>query len=203
MNKKKVSIAGALLFLAVGATWALGYLSGGDPQVAELEKLRDENFSKMGEMTDEQRRAQFEGFRDKVRELSDDQRRQFFESSLPMMQQMMNQRMDEFFAKSPADQRRELDERIDQMEQWRASRDGNQEGNRENRAGDGGRGGGGWGNMTPQQRDQRRKGMLDHTTPEMRGKMDRYRDMMNERRKERGLDPISGGGGFPRMGGPR
>jgi hypothetical protein len=35
---------------------------------------------------------------------------------------------------------------------------------------------------------------LDRSTPEMRAKMDRYRDLMNQRRQERGLEPLEGGG---------
>ena len=49
--------------------------------------------------------------------------------------------------------------------------------------------------MTAAQRDQRGKERLDRSTPEMRAKMDRFRDMINDRREERGLEPIEGGRG--------
>jgi len=187
MSKKQISIVMAFVVVALGATWAMGFFSSTDPQLAELERLRDENFKKMDGMSDEERRKQFGGFRDKMKDLSEEQRRQFFENSRPMFQQMMNQRLDSFFAKSPQEQTEELDRRIDGMQQRSANR-----GNRGRGPGGGNRGS----DMTPQQRDQRRKGMLDRTTPELRGKMDRYRTMLNERREQRGLEPVTGRRGF-------
>ena len=92
--------------------------------------------------------------------------------------------MNDFFAKSPEEQRQSLDQMIDRMEQRRQRRE------TEGRGGEGR--GGGRPDMTPQQRDQRRKQGLDRTTPEMRGMMDAFRDMINDRRQERGLEPIHG-----------
>jgi len=199
MNKKQITIATVLVVLALGATWAMGYFASVDQQVAELESMRDEGFKKLDQMTDEQRRDQFRTYREKERELSDDQRQQLRESGRPMFQQMMNQRMDKFFTMSPEEQTAELDRMIDRMKEWRKNResssnDGNSEGAR-------GRGGRGWGGRegSTQDRDQRRKERLDRSTPELRGKMDRFRDMMNERREERGLEPSPGWGG-PRGG---
>jgi len=187
MNKKKYVLAGGfVLILILGAGWAMGFFEGTDPQIAELEKMRDENLSNRGGRPDE-------GFREKVRELSDEQRQQFFESSRPIFQQMMIQRMDRFFALPPEEQQQELDQWIDRMEE-----------RRQQRAADGGRGdGGNRGNQSGGDRDQRRKARLDSSTPEMRAKMDRFMDQMNDRREERGLEPVRGfrgmrgGGGGP------
>jgi len=194
MNKNQISIATTLVVLAVGATWAMGFFSNRDPQLVELEQLRDENFEKMPGMSEEERRKQFGTMRNKVGDLSEEQRHQFFENSRPMFLQMMNQRIDSFFAKSPQEQAEELDRRIDRMVERNANRD-NTVGNQDR----GNRGG----NMTPQQRDQRRKERLDRTTPELRGKMDRYLDMLNERRAQRGLEPVTGRRAFGGRGGPR
>ncbi len=178
-------IAGFVLLAGIG--WAAGFF-GPDPQLAELQQLRDETFKRADKMPDEERRAQFEGFREKVRALDDDQRRQFFDSNRGQFQQMATKRMDEFFAKSPEEQREDLDKMIDRMEQRRQQRDAN---------GDGGRGDrGNRASMSPQQRDQRRKERLDRTTPEMRTKFDAFRNLMNKRREERGLDPVQGGRGM-------
>ena len=186
MDKKKTAIGAVMLALVVGAGWALGFFDTTDPQVAELQKLREETFDRMDQMSDEERRSQFQEFRQRVEGLSEDQRRKFFESGREGFQQMMLQRMDRFFAMSPEQQTEKLDEMIDRMEEWRANRE---------QGGGGGSGwgrGGGRGNMTAAQRDQRSKQRLDRSTPEMRAKMDRFRDMMNERREERGLEPIQG-----------
>jgi len=86
----------------------------------------------------------------------------------PMIQQRINQRLDEFLSMSPEEQRAELDRRIDMMEENGGGRDAN----------GGGRARGG-------------KGMLDRTTPEMRAKVTQMMGMMNDRRSERGLEPIS------------
>jgi hypothetical protein len=203
MDRKKIGIGAAVLVLLAGAAWALGYFSGTDPQVAELQKFRDESFQRMDQMSDEERRAQFQEFRTRVDALSDDQRREFFESGREFFQQRMLERMDHFFALPPDEQKKDLDEQIDRMEQWRKQRAANPEqgrgggpGGQARGGGRGPRGGGGGG-----------KGRLDRSTPEMRAKMARYRDMMNERRKERGLEPIEGGGrgmwGGGRPGGGR
>jgi len=186
MNKKKTAIGAVMLALVVGAGWALGFFDTTDPQVAELQKLREETFGRMDQMSDEERRSQFQEFRQRVEGLSEDQRREFFESSREGFQQVRVQRMDQFFAMTPEEQTKRLNELIDRMEEWRANR---------GQGGGWGRGGG-RGNMTAAQRDQHSKQRLDRSTPEMRAKMDRFRDMMNERREERGLEPIDGGRGM-------
>ncbi len=186
MNKKKTAIGAVMLALVVGAGWALGFFDTIDPQVAELQKLREETFGRVDQMSNEERRSQFQEFRQRVDGLSEEQRREFRESGREGFQQRMLQRMDRFFAMSPEEQMKELDEMIDRMEEWRANRE---------QGGGGGPGwgrGGGRGNMTGTQRDQRSKERLDRSTPEMRAKMDRFRDMMNVRREERGLDPVDG-----------
>lgn len=194
MNKKSMALLIAALALVVGGGWATGFFDRGDPQLAELEQLRDENFKKREGMSDEERRQQYSGFRDKMRELSDDQRRQFYENSRPMFQQMMIQRMDNFFALSSEEQKKKLDELIDESEKRLKERESRSDEGR-SRQGRGDRGG--WSSMSPQQQDQRRKERLDQSTPEMRAKMDRFRDMMHKRREERGLNP---GGGWGRFG---
>lgn len=192
MDRKKITIATAAAAALIIAAWALGYFEGTDPQVAGLQQFRDENFQRLDQMSDEERRAQFAEFRERVGQLSDDQRREFFEGSREFFQARMLERMDRFFALPPDQQRKELDEQIDRMEQRRRDRDagGNARGDRGPGGGRGGGGGGG-------------KNRLDRSTPEMRAKGDRYRDMLNDRRKERGLEPITGGRGMGRGGGFR
>lgn len=196
MDKKKTAIGAVMLALVVGAGWALGFFDSTDPQVAELEELREETFGRMDQMSDEERRSQFQEFRQRVEGLSEDQRRQFFESSREGFQQAMAQRMNQFFEMTPAEQSKRLDELIDRTEERRANRGQAGGGGTGWGRGGGGRGRGGRGDVTGAQRDQRSKERLDRSTPEMRAKMDRFRDMMNERREQRGLEPIEGGRGM-------
>jgi len=176
MDKRKILGAGLTVILFLGAAWAFGFFNGLDSEVAELKAMRDDGFSRMGQMTDEERRAHFMSLRERAEQLSPEQRRQVFEGG----QQFFAQRMNEFFAKSPAEQRKELDELIDRMEQW-------QGGNR------GGRDGGNRPQLSQQQIDQRMKQGLDRTSPEMRARMEQFRTMLNQRRGERGLPPVQGG----------
>jgi len=182
MNKKRIAVAIVALLLVVGVGWAATFL-GEDPQIAELERLRDDGLQRAQGMSDEERRDQHEQFRAKVHELSDAQRRQFFESSRGQFQQFAMQRMNDFFAKSPEEQREALDKMIDRMEEHRKAWEAR---------GGGANGGGKHGSRTPQSRDQRRKQGLDRSTPEMRSMRDAFRDLINKRRQERGLEPIHG-----------
>jgi hypothetical protein len=177
MDKKKTGILA--LVLAVVAGWAFGFFDATDPEVAELQQLRDEALN----LGDEERRTQFQDLRQRVEGLSEDQRQAFRESSRGGFREAMTQRMNEFFEMPPQVQTERLDEMIDNMQQ----RPPNQN--------QGGLGRGG--DMTADQRDQRGKQRLDRSTPEMRAKMDRFRDMLNDRRQQRGLDPVEGGRGFP------
>ncbi len=190
MKNHKLAISAVVITLVVGVGWAMGFFEKTDPQVAELQQLRDENIQKMDQMPEEQRR----GFRDRVEQLSPEQRQQFFDSSRERFQTMMLNRVDEFFALPPEEQQKKLDDMIDRMEERRKQREAN---------GGEGRRGGNRGNMTPGQRDQRSKERLDRTTPELRAKVDRFRDMLNDRREERGLDPVRGFRGMFGGGGRR
>lgn len=192
MDRQKNAICVAVVALLAGGAWALGYFDGLDPEVTALQEFRDENFQRIDQMTDEERRTQFQEFRSRVDALTDDQRREFFDGSREFFQARMLDRMNNFFELSPEQQKKDLDEQIDRMEEWRRNREagGGQArgGGGPSRPGGGGRGPGGRGGGG--------KARLDRSTPEMRAKMDRYRDMMNQRREERGLEPIQGGRGF-------
>lgn len=173
MNKKR--ILGTLFGLVVvwGVCWALGLLDGTDPAVANLENERDAAFEQSQDLSVEQRREQFDNFRQKVESLTPEQQKQFRENTQAVMQRMMMQRMNEFLAKSPEEQKKALDKIIDAME-----------------SGGGPRFGGPPANQTADQISARMKGMLDRTSPEMRSKFSQFRNLMNERRKERGLPPL-------------
>jgi hypothetical protein len=183
MKKKNAVIVAILLVLLAGVGWAL--FSGDDAAFVEAKQRRDEIFQKLDTLSSEERRAEFQSLRKLTENLSEDQRRALWGSG----RQYMMQRVDQLLALPPAERKQELDKMIDQIEKWRKDSAGNR----------GGRGGdrqAEWENRTEAERDQRRKERLDRTSPEMRAKMDLMRDMMNQRRKERGMEPMQGGGGW-------
>jgi hypothetical protein len=180
----------AVAVLALLVAWFYGLFDGkeysADPQVAALEKLRDEKAPEFVKMPEEQRRVEGEAFRKQMEGLTPEQRQAFFESSMsvfvPIMAAQFEKRYDDFMAMSPDEQRRELDRRIDEMEK------------RGGAGGGGGPGRGGPPNMDPKKADEFRKRMLDYTTPEQRAKFENGIQIFNQRRKERGLPPVGPGG---------
>lgn len=173
-------LAVAALFLAA---WLLGWFDRKDPVIAELEKVRDADFARQEEMTEEERRESREKFGERMRGLSEEQRRAFFESSMPVFMKMFETQIDRFLEMPPEEQKKEMDKRIDDMKA----------------RGQGGPGGGPGGNgprPSPQQIDEFRKKMLDWTTPEQRAKFDNAFQKFNDRLQERGMNPMPGGGFF-------
>jgi hypothetical protein len=186
MKDHKILCGVTAFAVLIFAAWAWGWFDTGqyseDPKVAELEKFRDANITQ-GEPPREVRQE----MRDKMEGLSPEQRMAFFESSMPIFVPMMAKRFEEeydkFAALSPEEQRKKLDERIDEMEK---------------RGGPGGPGGPS-GNRPPidsKKMNEIAKKMLDWTTPDQRTKFENGMRMMNERRAERGLQPLPPMGGF-------
>lgn len=189
MNARKISYAVAGLLALLAAAWMFGPFGGTDPVVAEMQQLRDQ----MRDLPDDQRRAAWDNYRQRMEGLTDAQR-DALRGDRGQWQQFAQQRMDEFFQLPPAEQRQRLDDMIDRMEQHAKERARNPSANR------GGRGGGDGGrNLTDAQRDQRRKERLDRTSPKMRAQFSEFGRLMNERRAERGLPPVAG---RPGRGGP-
>lgn len=210
MLKRSILGVAAVVLLGFLTAWAFGWFSSSkysnDPKVAELEKLRDETIVKQIQFPDnpppakqetpsaeeQAQRASAEQFRDKINDLSEEQRQSFFERSMPIfiekMSEQFDKRYEKLMAMTPAERNKELDKAIDQMEKRSAAGKG---------PGGKGPGGGGPPRMDPQKMDEMRKKMLDWTTPEQRAKFENSIQMLNDRRKERGLQPMGGpGGGF-------
>ena len=185
MKRKHAVTAVVLLALLSGVGWAL--FSDEDHVVVEIKQKRDELFQKIDTMSDEQRRAEFDALREQTRELSEEQRHEVWKGG----RKFMMQRVDKLLAMTKDEQNKELDKWIDRMEERRNNREARGDQDRKGPPGGGGRGRSG-------------KGRLDNSSPEMRGKMDAMKDLINDRRKARGLEPIRGGRGmFGGRGGPR
>ncbi len=186
MNKKNTLAATIILALLAGVAWAL--FSGEDAELVEAKQMRDEMLQKIDTLSSEERKSGREAIREKMNNFSPDQRREFGRG----FRQFFMKRIDKLLTMPPEEQQQELDKWIDRMEEMRGNREARGNEGRSDRGGD----------ITSAERDQRRKGRLDRTTPEMRAKMDAMKDLINNRREERGLEPIKGPRGMF-GGGPR
>ena len=191
MNKRGALSVAMFFFVALGAAWAMGWLDGGnysdDPEVAALERQRDEEFADADSMSGEQLRSVGEALKKQAAGLSSEQKMQLWKSSMPViMPILMKQgeaRLDKFLALSPQEQRREMDKKIDQQlarEQQKGSQNAKPPGS-------------GKPQMSPAKIDELKKKFNDWTTPEQRAKFEAVMGMYNERREERGLDPVGPG----------
>src|SRR5262245_4127632 len=122
MNKRNITIGVIAVLVAAGAAWA--FIGRTDPVVADMQQMRDQMFANR-DLPEDQRRAQWQDFRQRMDGLSEDQRRAMWESGRERFQQFAQQRMDEFFALPPADQTKRLDEIIDRMQERQKERQQN------------------------------------------------------------------------------
>lgn len=203
MEDKKMPLMGLLVVCGIALAWFLGVFDGSDSQVAELrqevtqatETIRDVPSDQLRD----QIRTQMSGLRERVEALPMEQR---FQVAQPFIKMMIKRRLTEFdriMDLPPAERNKELDRQIDERQQRLAALASNGGGGPQGSAGSQNQERRGFRDMSPEQRDEFRKKMLDMTTPETRAKMDAYRDALNDRREERGLEPIEG----PPFGPPR
>ena len=138
------------------------------------------------------RAQQLNGMRERLKGMTDEARRDHFRSSMQARKQQMEERMSEYFQLSDGERIAYLDKRIAEDQKRsrerknRGPREASRRGNRTERFGE---------QKSPEEREARReqgkRRMLDNTTPEFRAQMSLYRTQLNERRKQRGLPPIT------------
>jgi hypothetical protein len=187
---KRVFIIGAIVVL-IGLTgaWLLGWFSG-NRALAEVQqmqtKLADPN------LKDDERRAMMERMRAKMASLSADARRTVFDGMRQAFERRSEQHIDQILAMSPADRNKALDADIDRMEKMRAQAEANAKAAaNDSKKGPPGRG---RGNPSDDQRVDRLRNRLDRSSPEMRAKRNAYMQLVNARRQQRGLPPMTGRG---------
>jgi hypothetical protein len=199
--RRWVAVVGLVLGLG-GLVWAVRP----DPHLSRARALQAELFSPQAKtLSPDERKAKFTELRQQVKQLSDDQR---WELGAPMREKQKAE-LDRYFALPPREKVKYLDERIDRSEKMRKEFEKKAAAN--GKAGQGKAGGfprggplaasrpaSGGGPLAasktgprPQRSadeiEQRKKVMLDRTTPDERAKRDVYRKEMNDRRKQRGL----------------
>jgi hypothetical protein len=178
------ALAAVLIGLAVWLFWP-------DSQLAKVKAMEQELARTAGDKVDPaERRRRWEEFNREQRKLSPAQRRQLGEE----FRKQRQAEVDRYFKMSKAEKTRWLDQQIDRMERMRRSRPPN--GGPGAPPGAGGPPGPGRGNLSPEQRENRRKQRLDSTTPEERAQRDQLRKDLAARRAQRGLpaSPFGFGG---------
>jgi hypothetical protein len=192
MKKRNVLLTAALVAIAGALAWAFLPV-GPDPQVAKVVELQKKLFNEDSPVPREERRKAFGELRQEMEKLTPQQRDQIMRDNPPPFFRRMQENIVAYFD-LPQDQRTAaLDKQIDEMEkqrkEWAKRR-------AERNAGGGARPPGaarGFGrNMDPAQQNQRRKQMLDNTSPQQRAMFGEYFRQLQQRRQERGLPPMRG-----------
>jgi hypothetical protein len=194
-----------VVILAAGITWAYwpdAQEDELDPKLAPIEqqmkKLRDPSLK----LSEQERSTLREEVHQQIESLEPEERRELFASRRREFRQRMQNRLDEFF-EAPPEQRtavldrhiREMEQRRREFERTRAQGVGPPFGGfgpgRGGFPGAGGRGPAGGGppgqGPTEEQRNQRRRRLLDNTTPRERAQVTEYFREVQQRRKELGL----------------
>lgn len=183
MNGKSWTLGGVVLVLLLTLAWQRGWFEREAPEIAELKAIAAQP------ATEERGKAVRETIREQMQAIpTDEGRRSYFESAapvlIPLMAMQFEAQYDQFMKLSPEEQRKELDKRIDEMEARMKSRPAPG-------ASPAGAGGGERRPpMDPKRADEIQKKMIAHTTPQQRAKFEDGMRRVNERRKERGLDPL-------------
>jgi len=195
-KKQWLTLAVVLVLLLAGV--GLRFF-GGHARVERLRKLRDEAFSPAAlQASPEERRAKMEAFRKEQEKLSPAERKEVWAD----LRKERQKELERYHKMSKEEKAAYLDERIDQMEAMRASWQSRNGGNSAGR-GPGPRNGGsgetppqagtatenrgGGANLSAEDRERRRKDMLDATTPEERALRDQFFKDLQARRVQRGL----------------
>lgn len=189
-RRRRWLLAGLFLLVLGGLGWALRP----DPRLARARELQKDLFANRpaGPLTEEQK-ARVREFRAEVARLSEGQKRALFEP----MRQKAKEELRRYSGLSPREKTAYLDRIIDRsLARQKAAAQPRPGGPAGPGFGPPGAGQGGSGPPGTGQGADRRKQMLDNTTPEDRAARDQLRHDLNARQRQRGL--TAGGGGFGR-----
>ena len=189
------ALGAVVVAIAAAATWFCW--RGEDPQVAKVKQLQAQIFENREQLPQEERGRLMTELREARDQLTDEQRQQTWDEMRQQGMRRMQERIDGYFELPPAERVAFLDQQIRESEARRkefaarqkqrdaeGDRGSNRPGGREANAGrpggggpggarPGGRGRGGAGRDN-EQRMERRRGMLDATSPEQRAKFSQY-----------------------------
>jgi hypothetical protein len=197
-KKTVLLIVGFILILIIFLYWFFRPSA----QMAKVQAMRRDLFAQSrGKLSQQELRDKFEALRNEQAKLTAVERKQLAEEA----RKRRKADLEHYFTLTKAEKNKLLDQRIDQMEAMRRQMEA---------AKGSGRGAPGSGNAAgfppgaggqdgspgrnQEDRERRRKEMLDSTTPEERAQMDQFRKDMQARRAQRGLAPLPGGPGGAR-----
>jgi hypothetical protein len=207
MKWKKVFIWLTVVVITIfGAGWLFGWFSN-NAAIAEVRQLQEKAADP--KLTDADRRALFDQMRAKMDALPESARREVREAGRQVFEARAEAHMTEILAMSKAQQVKAIDADIDAMEKRRAEFEKRMQANggQPNANANGQKGNGTKGRpaaTNDSQRVDRLKNRLDRSTPESRAKRNAYMTLVNQRRQQRGLPVLTGGGpggGFGGRGG--
>ena len=190
-------LIGLVVVVGAGVAWAMWPREA--PEVKQVQELANKMFSE--ETSEDERTELREQMRELRENIPEEKRREVFRAMGDQFRQRMTEHIREFAALPEEERDAFLDRDIDRFEQMRRSfeQQGGREGERprgegggrDGQAGRGGPGGpGGDRPRTEADREQRRRARLDNSSPEDRAYFMAYMQAINERRAERGLEPM-------------
>lgn len=198
-----------LLLLIGGTAYGSFRIFRTDPNIKKIREIRKElATTDDSKLTSEQRREKFQQLRESMEKLTPQQRDRMQKEMAADRNKRADAEMKSYAAMTAEQKKQHLDRQIDRMEQGHLRREqqqaagettggsGSGPGGRTSSTSSGPAANGNGGPdpnrppMTPQQRELRRKEMLDATTPEFRAARDQYRQDLQARRIELGLPPM-------------
>ena len=192
-----ISIAITLLLIISGLAWAFMFRETPDPDLLRVTTIQQELFNADDqEVTPEKRQQLFQEMRDLAENLPEEKRQKMREQMGNAFRERMANHIAEFAALPESERDAFLDADIDRWGRMRQSFSrqrpppGNQGDAERGRPGGGppwARGQTNDGRPDAEQRRDRRREMLDVTTPEQRAQWSLYMEAMQKRREERGL----------------
>jgi hypothetical protein len=171
-----------------------------NPQLTKVKEMRRELFTPASrKLSPQERREKFEVLRQEQAKLTPAERKQLADEA----RKRRKAEIAHYFTLSKKEKTAVLDQQINRMEAMRKQM---QSANSNGRANSGGSANGfgfpqvsngppGAANQSPEERERRRKEMLDSTTPEERAQFDQYRKDLQARMAQRGISPTPGGMG--------
>jgi hypothetical protein len=189
VKKSAIGIT-VLALVTLLAGWLFGWFSE-DPAIAEVRQMQ----AKLGDtnMKDTDRRALMQQIRTKMDSFSPDVRRNLWENNRQAFEQRMDKHVSDLLAMSKADRNKALDADIDRMQKRQAEAQANPQNNpgvNANNPQQRNRGQA----LSDDQRVDRMKNRLDRSSPEARAMRQAYVQMLDQRMKERGIQPPPQGG---------
>jgi hypothetical protein len=199
-SSRRNLIIGAGIIAAVLLGALLYWMWRPNPQLTKVREMRRELSADSGrKLSPQERRDRFEALRQEQAKLTAAERKQLADEA----RKRRKADIAHYFTLSKKEKTAALDQQIDRMEAMRKQMQAANSTGRGNPSGAGNNFGFGQppngptsaANQSTEERERRRKEMLDSTTPEERAQFDQYRKDLQARMAQRGISPTPAGFG--------